>query len=82
MHHGIPQVTMDYPEYKKINDEFEVAVLISHPQTVLIENAINKLLHDEAYYNLLKQHCHEASKVYNWQNEEKKLITFYKQIFG
>jgi hypothetical protein len=28
IHAGIPQVTMNYPEYKKINDQFRIAELI------------------------------------------------------
>jgi len=42
--------------------------------------AINKLLDDEALYKRLKQNCITARKVLNWQNEEKKLIAFYKKI--
>ena len=82
MHNGIPQVTMDFPEYKKVNDEFEVAVLINNLQVSSIEQAINKLLTDENLYNRLQQNCVAARQVFNWQLEEKKLIAFYKNIFG
>ncbi len=80
--HAIPQVTMDFPEYKKINDEFEVAILITDLQILTIENAINKLLSDENLYRSLQQNCLTARKTLNWQHEEKKLISFYKNIFG
>ena len=78
----IPQVTMDFPEYKKVNDEFEVAVLINDLEIKSIENAINKLLTDETLYNRLQQNCMAARKIFNWQQEEKKLLAFYKNIFG
>ncbi len=79
---GLPQVTMSFPEYKKINDEFEVAVLADGLQKETLTVAINKLLDDEALYKRLKQNCITARKVLNWQNEEKKLIAFYKNIGG
>jgi hypothetical protein len=31
-------------------------------------------------YDLLQQNCLEARKVLNWQEEEKKLLAFYKDI--
>ncbi len=77
---GLPQVSMNYPEYKKINDEFTVALLIDdlHPDTII--NAINKLLNDHELYNHLQQNCLKARQILNWQNEEKKLIAFYHKI--
>ena len=77
---GIPQVTMDFTEYKKINDEYEVALLINNISTSEIEKSLHILLEDEAIYSRLQQNCLKAREVYNWQNEEKKLISFYKQF--
>ncbi|MEP7254595.1 MAG: glycosyltransferase [Ferruginibacter sp.] len=77
---GLPQVTMNFPEYKRINDEFEVAVLVGDLQQETLTTAINKLLNDENLYNRLQQNCMNARQVLNWQNEEKKLIAFYKNI--
>lgn len=77
---GLPQVTMNFPEYKKINDEFEVAVLIDDLKKETLTVAINKLLNDENLYKRLQRNCITARQALNWQNEEKKLITFYKNI--
>jgi glycosyltransferase involved in cell wall biosynthesis len=78
----VPQVTMNFPEYKKINDEFEVAVLIDTVHTIEIVKAINILLNDIVLYNKLKNNCSVARTILNWQQEEKKLITFYNQVFA
>jgi glycosyltransferase involved in cell wall biosynthesis len=78
---GIPQVCVAYPAYKKINEEFEVAVLIDDLSPESIAKAVNSLLNDEALQNKLKTNCLEARKVYNWQHEEKKLVHYYQQIF-
>jgi glycosyltransferase involved in cell wall biosynthesis len=79
--YGLPQVTMNFPEYKKVNDEFEVAVLIDDLEIKTIAGMINNLLNDEALYNTLQQNCLTARKELNWQKEEKKLIDFYNKIF-
>ena len=80
--HAIPQVTMKYPEYEQVNREYEVAVLISSLEPQTIAEAINRLLNDDSLYNKLRNNCMEARNVYNWQAEEKKLLTFYRNIIG
>lgn len=80
--HAIPQVTMKYPEYEQVNREYEVAVLIGSLEPQTIAEAINRLLNDDALYSRLHNNCMEARNVYNWQAEEKKLLTFYRNIIG
>ncbi len=81
IHSGIPQVTMEFPEYEKINHEFEVAVLIKTITEKSISEAINLLLTDNILYTKLQTNCMQARQVYNWQEEEKKLISFYENLF-
>jgi hypothetical protein len=78
----VPQVTMNFPEYKRINDEFEVAVLIDTIHATEIVKTINFLLNDIVLYNKLKNNCTVARAILNWQQEEKKLITFYNKVFA
>ncbi len=80
INNGLPQVSMNFPEYKKINDEFEVALLVDDLQTKTLTTAINKLLNDDDLYNRLQQNCLKARQILNWQSEEKKLIAFFKNI--
>lgn len=77
----VPQITMNFPEYKRINDEFNIAVLIETVYINEIAQAINLLLNDIVLYNKLKNNCTVARTILNWQQEEKKLISFYKEIF-
>lgn len=81
IHATLPQVTVDYPEYKKLNDQFEVAVLIETLEPKRIAEAINNLLADDVLYKRLKQNCLEAREELNWQQEEKKLLAFYQSMF-
>lgn len=82
MHHYVPQVCMNFEEYKEVNEKYEIANLVNDPVSIeSLTKAINKLLNDEEYYNRLKANCELARARYNWQNEEKKLIRLYERVF-
>lgn len=78
---SIPQVTMNYPEYSRINNEYDVAFLINNCTEHEIIAAINTLLNDTVLYQKLKTNCTIAAKALNWEVEEQVLLTFYKNIF-
>jgi glycosyltransferase involved in cell wall biosynthesis len=82
IHAGIPQVTMNYPEYKKINDELTVGVLIDALTTEKISYAVNNLAKDTVTYQLMKDNCSKQKLKYNWQQEQLHLITFYDALFN
>jgi len=80
LHAGLPQVTMDYPEYRRINRQFEVALLIPDTDPGTIAGAMNKMLEDDVLHSTLKENCNRARLELNWQEEEKKLLAFYKSF--
>lgn len=81
MHAGLPQITMNYPEYKKINEQYEVAVLVDELNPELIAKTINNLIADDVLLKKLKENCIKAKQELNWQNEKKKLLAFYQSVF-
>ncbi len=80
MHAGLPQVAMNYPEFRRINEEYEIAYLIDDLQPETIAHAIRELIEDREYYLRLRANCLRSRFVYNWQTEEKKLLEFYKEV--
>ncbi len=82
IHSGVPQVAVNYPVYREINNLREIAVLVDELDSVTVANAINRLLDDESYWQTLHLNCKLAARELNWQREEEKLIAFYKSIFG
>ncbi len=82
IHAGIPQVTMDFPEYRRINNEFEIAILLPGLSVEIVTDALNNLLLNEVLHNRLINNCLAAAVEYNWQHEEKKLKAFYNNIFA
>jgi glycosyltransferase involved in cell wall biosynthesis len=80
IHAGIPQVCVDYPVYRSINSRYEVAVLVEDLSPESLAAAVNSLLSDPAMAARLAENCSRARMEFNWQQEEKKLISFYKNI--
>lgn len=79
---GIPQLCVDYPAYRNINNQFEIALLIPDTTEEAIASGLNKLLSDPVLYERLKANCQKAATVLNWQEEEKRLINFYQKLLG
>jgi glycosyltransferase involved in cell wall biosynthesis len=82
IHAGLPQIAMNFPEYVKINQQFEVAVLIDDLNPEVIAAAVNNLLDNTVLYQRLRENCLKARQVLNWQQEEKKLLDFYQSVFN
>lgn len=82
IHHLVPQVTMDFPEYKTINEQFEIGLLLPNLKQITIANGINKLLNDDLLYERLKSNCVKARNILNWQKEEETLVQFYKKLLA
>lgn len=78
MHAGVPQLCVDFPEYQRANEVAEVAVLINRTDEDTIAEALNDLLQDAAHWQKLRANCLTLRQVYCWQEEEKKLVHFYK----
>lgn len=82
IHAGVPQLCVGYPVYREINEQYKVAVLINDLSPESIASHINTIIHNPALWNEIHKACIKAREVYNWQQEEKKLIRFYKNIFS
>ncbi len=76
---GIPQICVNYPEYRTLNQEFEVALLVQD-DVAKIKEAIQKLMH-AGVYEKLSQNCVNAAKVWNWNHEQHSLWSCYNNVF-
>ena len=77
---GIPQLCVDYPVYRQINEQYRVALLVEDLSPENLAASLNNLLHNDVLYHELQENCFKARTMYQWQNEEKYLLDFYQQI--
>lgn len=80
MHAGVPQLAMNYPEYRGFNEEFEVASLIDNVNEVAITSSLNHLLKNESHYERLRSNAFDARLKHNWQSDERKLESLYASL--
>lgn len=79
---GKPSINMKFPEYERLNAEFETFVLIENLDINLLAHSINTLLTDKELYLKIQGNCLVAREVLNWEKEEIKLIEFYRKILS
>ena len=82
IHAGVPQLCVDYPVYRSINEQFEVAVLTNNLAPEALAAIINSFLTNNDLQQKLRNNCLAARTTLNWQHEEQKLLAFYKNILG
>ncbi len=83
IHQGIPQVAVNLPEYRKINEEYKVATLIDRDKVdpKNIAHALNRFVNDKKYRIELHENAMACREKYHWQNEEKTLLSFWQEVF-
>jgi len=81
IHAGVPVISSDLPERKRIIEQYEVGVVLSDlaPQTVA--DAINSILKNEELFIRLKENCKMATQELNWENEEEVIRRIYSDYF-
>jgi glycosyltransferase involved in cell wall biosynthesis len=78
---GVPCICANFPEYIAINNKYHCNVLVDC-NVDLIANTINELLQNKILYDELKTNSLQASKNYNWNIEEQKLVNLYNRLFN
>lgn len=80
MHSGVPQICCDYPEYRNVNEKWEIAYLIPDLNPETIARGINYLLQHPEVHGRMAANALEASRTLCWQEEERTLLRFYENL--
>lgn len=75
----VPQLCAPFPEYEHINQKFEVA-LLTPCQAPEIVQSVQRLLSDKDLYHKLRQSCVKAKQTFNWETEDEKLKSMYRNV--
>ena len=70
----------DFPELKKVIYHYEIGTTFDPENPKDIANAINKMIIDKNTIEGMKKNTYAAAEIFNWENEEKKLINLYKAL--
>ena len=76
---GIPIVASDFPEIRKVVKKGDVGIVFDpdYPNDFL--RVLRELTRSETYEKKAAN-IPWAQKMYNWENEEKKLLRLYSQL--
>ncbi|RZK47358.1 MAG: glycosyltransferase [Hymenobacter sp.] len=82
---GIPQLCIDFPEYRALNEQHEVAALVPDLAPAALAAALACLLPQGQpgdYYQRLTENCRLARREWSWQEEEKVLVGLYNKLLA
>jgi glycosyltransferase involved in cell wall biosynthesis len=74
---GLPVVATRLPEMQRVIEEHDVGLLVEPGDVRGLSEAINRLLEEPDLYERFRANALEASKVFNWEAESKKLQALY-----
>lgn len=77
---GLPSIQMDFPEYRHLQEQFGCFHLLPEFTENAYVGAVRRLLSDRAYYQHIQEHCLQYRSQLTWEEEEQKLLFFYRQI--
>lgn len=70
---ALPSVEMDFPEYRRLHEQWGVYVLLPDLEVSHIVETIRSLLADERRYAQLSEKAARAALALNWEREQKVL---------
>jgi glycosyltransferase involved in cell wall biosynthesis len=76
----VPVLTMDFPEYRALNAQHEVAILLPTLDPATIADSIRNLLENKDLYQKLQENCRAARTEWNWQHEQKILLALWAKV--
>ncbi|QHL86788.1 glycosyltransferase [Nibribacter ruber] len=76
---GIPQVCVNFPEYRALNQVHEVALLVDL-EVQQVREALQRLLLDQPHYARMQHACLQARQNWNWSIESQRLLQIYAQL--
>ncbi|HET6228260.1 MAG TPA: glycosyltransferase [Bacteroidia bacterium] len=81
IHAGVPVLSSDLPEIKKIIDGYNIGECIDGHDPQGIAKKISTMLHEETIYQLWKKNTKIAAESLNWEKEEQQLVAVYRQFW-
>jgi glycosyltransferase involved in cell wall biosynthesis len=75
---GLPIICSNLPEMRKLVEEHSIGIVAKENSIAGFRKAIEEV--DSRGLDFFKQNLPQASSIYSWANQEKRLINFYNQL--
>ncbi|MCB0534109.1 MAG: glycosyltransferase [Lewinellaceae bacterium] len=79
---GVPQLTMNFPEYRALNTQHEVALMLDVLSPEAIVSAVRQLLENPETYAKLQRETLPARQAWSWEKESAVLLQLWEQVFA
>ena len=77
---GLPSIQMDFPEYRALQEKYEVFVLLEKPSTDELVRELKQLLTEPDRWLRLHQNALAVRDQLCWEEEERSLLAFYRSV--
>jgi glycosyltransferase involved in cell wall biosynthesis len=77
---GLPVVSSDFPALKEVVEGYGLGCTFDPEEPESIAAAINLVLAGEQRYDTMRKNALEAARIFNWENESKKLLEIYRRL--
>lgn len=75
---GLPMVGSDFPDLKWFIKGYNMGITCDPESPADIAESVNLILSDENTREKMRDNALEAAKIYNWENESRKLVSLYE----
>lgn len=77
---GVPVLTMNFPEYRALNSQYEVAVLLEELSPDSVATAVRLLRDNESLFARLQMGCRQSRKIWTWAADEQVLLEVWGKV--
>lgn len=77
INHGLPVITMDFPEYRKIIERYNCGVLLSDDKVDTITKELSRLINELGVITNMQSNCALVMDEHNWSLESKRLVSLF-----
>jgi len=79
---NVPQLCIDFPEYRILNEKYRIAYLVSDCHTSTVVDAIKYLVDHKDEYQRMKENTVEAAGELSWTVEGQRLLGVYHNFLN
>ena len=83
LHHGLPVITMDFPEYKEVIDHYNCGFLLPNIEEGTIDKMLDQLelsFNQDGTFEHYYKNCLRAAQENNWDQESSKLLELINSV--